>query len=201
MMFQIHFFFMSGATVDFSWVKQLADQANQIEIDKQEGQRKKQEEERLGALATVPFIDKLYMLFQACSEEFNKHSMFPNLRVAVSRLNKKTKGSYSDLSIPSEEIAYFTFTRRNWMYGIRGINGIVDFCEFPVTEGASSLTMKLDELGLEASYQLIAKVQGDPQDVSKKTVVWTYNDEIMDGPKLISLCQHYFSEFITRTND
>lgn len=192
---------MSGATVDFSWVKQLADQANQIEIDKQEGIRKKQEEDRLGALATVPFVDKLYMLFQACSEEFNKHSMFPNLRVAVSRLIKKTKGSYSDLSVPSEEIAYFTFTRRNWMYGIRGINGSVEFCEFPVTEGAANLTMKLDELGLEASYQLLAKVQADPQDASKKAVVWTYNDETMDGPKLISLCQHYFSEFITRTND
>lgn len=187
--------------MDFSWVKQLADQANQIEVEKQNAHRKKLEDDRLNALATVPFVEKLFMLLQAFAEEFNKHSMFPNLRVTVTRLIKKTKGSYSDLNIPSEEIAYFTFTRRNWMYGIRGINGIIEFVEFPVTEGAASLTMKLDELGVESTYTLIAKVQGDPQDVSKKQVVWTYNEDVMDGPKLISLCQHYFSEFVTRTND
>lgn len=187
--------------MDFSWVKQLAEQSNQIEVEKQEALRKKQEEDRLKALATVPFIDKLYMLFQACSDEFNKHTMFPNLRVSTSKLYKKSKGTYADLSIPSEEVAYFTFTRRTWMYGIRGMNGIVDFIELPVTEGGSSISFKLDELGVDSSYKLIATMQGDPQDSAKKLVVWTLRDEVMDGPKLISLCQHYFSEFVTRTND
>lgn len=184
--------------MDFSWVRQLAEQSNQYELDKQAQERQKKEEERMQANATVPFVDKLFMLFQACCEEFNKHSMFQELRVSVSRLTKKSKGP--DAPTP-DEIAYFTFTRKSWMYGVRGINGVVEFVELPVTEGAGSLNMKLDEIGCESKTKLLAKVEGDPMDVKKKQVVWTLNDEIMDGPKLIGLCQNYFSDFVKRTND
>ena len=187
-----------GNPVDFSWVRQLAEQSNQHELDKQAKERQRQEEERLKAMATLPFVDKLFMLFQACCEEFNKHTMFAELRVTVSRITKKSKGP--DSQIP-DEIAYFTFTRKSWMYGVRGINGTIEFVELPVTEGAGSLNMKLDEIGVDSNTKLLAKVEGDPQDVKKKQVVWTLNDEIMDGPKLIGLCQNYFSEFIRKTND
>lgn len=184
--------------MDFSWVRQLADQSNQYEIDKQDKERRRQEDERLKAMATGPFVDKLFMLYQACCEEFNKHCMFQDLRVTLSRLTRKSRGP--DAAVP-DEIAYFTFTRKSWMYGIRGINGSVEFIELPVTEGAASLTMKLDELGVDSSVKLIAKIEGDPMDMKKKQVVWTLNDQVMDGPKLISVSQNYFSEFVKRTNE
>jgi len=184
--------------VDFSWVRQLAEQSNQHEIDKQDKERRRIEDERLKAFATVPFVDKMYMLFQACCEEFNKHSMFPELRITVSKITKKSRG----VETPNpEEIAYFTFTRQSWMYGVRGINGVVEFVELPVTEGASSLNMKLDELGLDSSIKLVASIEGDPMDMRKKQVIWTLRDEIMDGPKLITVCQNYFTEFVKRTNE
>lgn len=70
-----------------------------------------------------------------------------------------------------------------------------------VTEGAGLLTMKLDELGVDSSVKLIASVEGDPMDMQKKEIVWTLRDEITDGPKLITVCQNYFTEFIKRTNE
>lgn len=188
--------------MDFSWVRQLAEESNQYEQDKQEKERIRQEEERLVALATVPFVEKLFMLVQAFCEEFNKHSVYPDLRINMSRLTKKSKAPYGEnLQIQPEEISYFTFTRKSWMFGIRGINGIVEFVEFPVTEGAASLAMRLDELGVDSNYKLIARVEIDALDPQKKQVIWTLKDELMDGPKLISLCQHYFSDFAKRTND
>lgn len=184
--------------MDFSWVRQLAEESNQHELDKQENERQKQENERLMALATVPFVEKLFMLFQACSEEFNKHYMFPELRVAMSRLSKKAKGTFPE----DDEIAYFTMTRQTTMVGVRGINGTVEFIrEFPVTAGAASLSMRLDELGVDGKYILSAKIELDALDNKKKQVLWVLNDEVMDGPKLITLCQQYFSDFIKASND
>lgn len=186
--------------MEFSWIRQLADDSNQRLIEKQENERRKQEEERLMAMATVPFVEKLFKLNQTWCDEFNKYAMYPELRVTVSRLAKRSKAQ-SDLQVPLEEVAYFTFTRKSWMFGIRGINGIIDFVELPVTEGAAALSMKLDELGIDSVYKLVAKVEPDRTDPQKKQVVWTLKDEVMDGPRLGQLCQHFFSDFITRTND
>ncbi len=187
--------------MDFSWVRQLAESSNRFEEEKQENERREREEERLKALATIPFVDKLFMLLQTFCEEFNKYSIYPELRVSISRISKRSKAPYNETSkVSPDEIAYFTFTRKSWMYGIRGINGVVEFIEFPVTEGAASLSMRLDEIGADSSYKLEAKIQHDVEG-TKKQVIWYLKDELMDGPKLISLCQHYFSDFITRTND
>jgi hypothetical protein len=184
--------------VDFSWVRELAEQANQLEVDRQEDERLKLEEARAVAVATIPFVEKLYMLLNTCTEEFNKHMHYPHLRVTMSRFQKKTRGQPyggTDPNYVNEEIAYFTFTRRSWMFGVRGINGLIDFVEFPVTEGAGALNMKLDELGIEGVYKLKASL-----DRENKQVLWTMHEQLLDGPKLILLCQDFFSTFIQRTN-
>lgn len=183
--------------MDFSWVKQLAEDANSKELSRLEIERLKKEEQGILAQATLPFIEKLFMLISTFTDEFNKHCMFENLRVLVSKFQRRSKGVNSQgVKDSSEEIAYFTFTRRNWMYGIRGFNGTVEFVEFPVTEGAGSLNIKLDELGLSPSYRLVGKV-----DSTTKNVTWSLDDTLMDGTKIISLCQHYFSDFIERTTE
>lgn len=185
--------------MDFSWVRELAEQSIQVEMDRQEKERLRLEERRAVAAATVPFVEKLFMLLNTCAEEYNKHMHYPNLRVTMSRFQKKTKGApygSNDPNFVNEEIGYFTFTRRTWMFGVRGINGDIDFVEFPVTEGAGALSMKLDELGIDGRYKLKARV-----DHETKQVIWTMHDQLLDGPKLILLCQEFFSEFITRTNE
>lgn len=183
--------------MDFSWVKQLADQANQLELERQDEERKRIAREKRLAAATTPFNEKLYMLLNMCCDEFNKHCMFANLRVTITRFQQKTRMPPGDpqLVVP-EEISYFTFTRKTWLYGVRGINGIVEFVQFPVSEGAGGLNLKLDELGIDARYTLTAK-----EDEDSKEVIWTLNEELMDGPKLVSLCQAFFSEFIHATNE
>ncbi len=190
--------------MDFSWVKQLAEQSNQNEISKQEKEWKRIEDERMTALATIPFVEKLFMLMNACAEEFNKHSQFSQLNVTISRsVSKKTNAPYdpSYLGQPDEK-AYFSFARKNSMFGIRGINGVVEFVdEIQVSDMASALSMRLDEMSVGSAYKLVAKVEGDPMDIRKKQVVWTYKDAGLDGPALMSLCQHYFSDFIKRTDD
>ncbi|MBY0357639.1 MAG: hypothetical protein K2W82_06525 [Candidatus Obscuribacterales bacterium] len=185
--------------MDFSWVKQLAEQTNQFEISKQEEERRRLEERRLAALATVPFTEKLHVFFRACCEEFNNYCMFPDSRINLGRLEKKGKGQkYSDdLHEEPMEIAYFTFCRKSWLYGIRGINGIVEFVQLPVTEGAGALAFKLDELGLDSRYKLEAKIDSS----GNKNVLWRLNEEVMDGSKIEALCQHYFSDFIKATNE
>lgn len=181
--------------MDFSWVKQLADQANQAELARQEKERREREDKRQSALATVPFVEKIYLLINTCTEEFNKHCMFPNLRVVTSRLYKRQKTSEVPGSEP-DEVAYFTFSRRGYMYGIRGVNGSVEFVEFPVTDGSGSLTIKLDELGIEPSRRFVADM-----DRETRKVTWKMGASVLDGPLIISLCQQYFSEFIGRTNE
>lgn len=185
--------------MDFSWVRELAEQSIQIEMDRQEKERQLLEERRAVAAATIPFVEKLYMLLNTCTEEFNKHMHYPTLRVTMSRFQKKTKGApygTNDTNFVNEEIGYFTFTRRDWMFGVCAINGDVDFVEYPVTEGAAALNMKLDELGIDGRYKLKAVL-----DQETKQVMWTMHEQLLDGPKLILLCQEFFSEFVNRTND
>lgn len=185
--------------MDFSWIKQLAEETNQLEISRQEEERRQLEEQRLIALATVPFTEKLYTLLRTCCEEFNKFCMFPDSRINVSKLEKKSKlGSYTnDLHEQAHEVAYFTFARKSWLYGLRGINGVVDFVQIPTTEGAQGLSLKLDEMGVDSRYKLEARI--DP--ANSKTIVWYLQQETMDGNKLVSLCQRYFCDFIQTTNE
>ncbi|MBX9690302.1 MAG: hypothetical protein K2X27_26550 [Candidatus Obscuribacterales bacterium] len=187
--------------MDFSWVRQLAEQSNQHELDRQEKERQRLEDEQLLALATVPFVEKFYMLFQAYCDEFNKHAIFPGLRVSIGRLSKRSKGPYEVGALSFEEISYFTFTRKGWMYGIRGINGSIEFVKFPVSEGAASLNMKLDEMGADVVYKLNGKIEGEATDIKSKQVVWMLNDTPMPGPHLTDLCQRFFVDFVSRTNE
>ncbi len=190
--------------MDFSWVKQLAEQSNQHELNKQEKERRRIEDEHLTAMATIPFVEKLFLLVNACCDEFNKHAMFQDLRVTISRgVTKKSRAPY-DLSLghQPEEKAFFSFARRNSMFGIRGVNGVVEFVDkVQVSDMQSALSMRLDEMSVGAAYKLQAIVEGDPMDVRKRSVIWTYKESNLDGPALMSLCQHYFSDFIKSTDD
>lgn len=189
--------------MELGWIKELADDSNQREIEKQEKERRLQEEERMRAMQTIPFVEKLYKLIQTWCEEFNKHMMFGDLRINLSRLTKRSRAPYNEATPTGaiEEVAYFSFNRKQWMFGVRGTNGVVEFIEMPTTDGGSSFSMRLDELGLDSVYRLETRVDGDPMDMQKKNIVWTLKDGVMDGPKLGSLCQHFFSDFIKRTND
>jgi len=181
--------------VDFSWVKQLAEQSNQQELQRQEKERNAREDKRLAALATVPFVEKIFVLIQTCTDEFNKHCMFPNLRIVNSRLTKWSKTPDVPGAEP-DEVAYFMFARTQYMYGIRGVNGLVEFVELPVTDTSSSLNMRLHELGIDASKTFEAEL-----DPATRAIVWKMNGRPLDGPAIISTCQQYFSEFISRTNE
>jgi hypothetical protein len=189
--------------VDYSWVRQLAERSNDYEAEKQAAERRRIENERLVSQATVPFVEKLFRLLQAFCEEFNKHCMYPDLRVVMSRaLSKKSMGNIDKSSTAVEESAYFAFARRNSMYGIRGMSGSIEFVdEIQVSDVQSSLTMRLDEMTAGAMYKLVARVEGDPLDLTRKYVVWTLGNETMDGPMLNTLCQRYFTEFIKRTDN
>jgi len=179
--------------VDFSWVKQLADQTNQQEIDRQEQKKREREDRRILALATCPFVEKLHVVISGASEEFNKHCMFANLRVETSKLYKHSK-SGADPEGEPDEVAYFTFMRLGYMYGIRGMNGIVDFIQMPMGEFITG-SVKLHELGLTPSKQLIADM--DP--ATRKTR-WMLDGYPMDGPAIVSLCQKFFIDLIQTTN-
>ena len=181
--------------MDFSWVKQLAEQSNQAELARQEKDRNDRETKRQTALATVPFVEKIYVLVQTCTEEFNKHCMFPHLRVTTSKLQKRSK-TPDTVGAEPDEVAYFTFARTSYMYGIRGMNGVVEFVELPITDVSSALGIKLDELGMQASKTMVASL-----DAQTGKVGWSHNSRVLDGPAIISLCQQYFSEFIAKTNE
>ena len=189
--------------MDFSWVRQLADESNSRELEKQEHERDRMENECLQSLATVPLVEKLFKLIQICSDEFNRHCMFPELRVLISRtITKKSKGSLDSVHAAMEEYAFFSFARRNSMYGIRGLNGVIEFVDdIQVSDVASSLNLRLDEMTVQVVYKLIARAEADPSDKTSKHVVWTLNDETLDGPMIITLCQQYFSRFIKGTDD
>jgi hypothetical protein len=189
--------------VDFSWVRQLSDESNRHEFERLENERNRRENEYLVALATVPFVEKLFKLLQLCCEEFNKHCLFPELRVVVSRnVTKKSRGNYQNTQAPAEESAFFTFARRHAMYGVRGMNGEIEFVDaVAVTDVSSAMNMRLDEMSVSAVYKLVAKVEPDFGEESEKTVLWTLDDVTMDGPRLIDLCRQYFCWFIKRTDD
>ena len=179
--------------MDFSWVKQLADQANQQEISKQEEERKAKETRKKVAQATCPFVEKLFLLINTCSEEFNKHCMFQHLRVSGSKLYKRSRTGPESTAEP-DEVAYFTISRGSYMYGIRGMNGLVEFVEMPISEGSGIIAIKLDELGITASKTFVADL-----DLNSNEVIWKMDERPLNGPLIVSQCQQYFSDFIAKS--
>lgn len=184
--------------LDLSWIKLLAEETNQSEISRQERLRREEEERKMVAAATAPFVEKMHRLVDTYAQEFNQHCMFPELRITVSKLHKRNKrpasGSAQGYS-PIDEVAYFTFTRTNWLFGVKGINGIIEFIELPVTEGAASINYRLEEMGLVATKTLVATI--DP-DTDKP--VWSLDGHALDAPAIYSLCEWYFRDFIERTS-
>ena len=181
--------------MDFSWVRQLADQSNQQELARQERIRKEREDKKTVALATNPFVEKLHLVVNGASEEYNKHCMFGELRITTSKLYKHSKTGEAPTAEP-DEVSYFTFFRKGYMYGIRGVNGVVEFIEVPVGDISSAMSIRLHEMGVTPSRQLLAELDGD-----SKKIRWSMGGIPMDGPAIISLCQKFFIELIQQTNE
>ena len=178
--------------MDFSWVKQLADASNQTELSRQDRERREKEEARTLALATCPFVEKLFLVISGATEEFNKHCMFPHLRVQGSKLYKHSKTG-DDPTAEPDEVAYFTFNRLGYMYGIRGMNGEVEFVQVPV--GDVTYNVKLHELPISANKRLKAEIEPET-----KKIRWLLEGYAMDGPAIVSLCQKFFIDLIEQTN-
>lgn len=184
--------------VDFSWVKNLADESNQKEVDRQNAERRVKAEHRQEAVATTPLVEKLFLLISACSDEYNKYVKYQHLRVSVTRVQKRSHGTENagDAELAyTDEASYFTFSRNSWTYAIRGHNGVVEFLELPSGTGGSMLNYKIDEAAIAPNRKLTATFDGGSQQV-----VWKDNGQIVDGPRIISICQEYFVDFIQKTN-
>jgi hypothetical protein len=173
-------------------VKQLAEQANQTEIARQERERREREDKKTVALATCPFVEKLHLVIAGATEQFNKHCMFPQLRVTASKLYKHSKTGEEPTAKP-DEVAYFTFSRLGHMYGIRGINGVVEFVTIPV--GDTTYNIKLHEMSVPAVKEMHAELEPDTRKIR-----WVTKGSPLDGPAIVSMCQKFFIELIERTN-
>lgn len=184
--------------MDFSWVKELAEQSNVLEEGRRAKDRAEKEDQRTVALATAPFVEKLYHLFNTCGDEFNKFVNYNQLRVTTTRVQKKVKGTINpedpELSYP-EEVAYFIFSRGDWTYGVRGGRGAVEFIEFPNAGGGPNLSLRLDETAVAPSRKLIATI-----DSATGQIVWSSEEGPVDGPAIVSICRDYFRDFIEKTN-
>ena len=184
--------------MDFSWVKDLAEQANVQESERRRIQRLERLKERQLSLATGPFVEKLYLLINACAEEFNKYIAFNHLKVTTTRVVKRTKGTlYPDdpeLTYP-EETAYFTFSRKDWTYGMRGSDGSIEFIEISITDGKSGLGARFDEVGATPSRKLVASI-----DDANDQVVWQLDGQNLGGQQIVNICTLYFREFIEKSN-
>jgi hypothetical protein len=181
-------------TVDFSWVKDLADEANKVESERRQKQRRDTECEKQVAMATAPFVEKLHLVISTCAEEFNKYIDNQRGKVLATRVQKRVKRTVNEkdaeLSYP-EEATYFSFTRKDWTFGIRGCAGHVEFIELPTSE---PLSVRIDEVGSSAARTLDAYL-----DESTQQIGWKEDGHVMDGQAIMSLCREYFKEFIERT--
>lgn len=179
--------------MDFSWVKQLADETNKQELARQDKERRDKENNRTMALATCPFVEKLHVVINGACEEFNKHCMFPHLRVSISKLYKHSKsGSAAD---EPDEVAYFTFDRLGTLFGIRGVNGTIEFLELPVGDTLNAATIKLHELPVSATKRLNAEIEPESQ-----KIYWLLEGTPVDGAAIVSICQKFFIDLIEHTN-
>lgn len=184
---------VKGWQLDFTWVRQLAEQANQLEMARQEKDRRDREDKRTAGVATVPFVEKLHIVISGAAEEFNKHCMFPHLRVSMGKIYKHSKTDASPVAEP-DEVAYFGFIRGAYLYGVRGVNGTVEFIQMPC-DGPSALNLRLHEIGVTAN----AVIQADV-DFETRKVRWFKDGVSLDGPAIIALCQKFFVDLIERTN-
>jgi hypothetical protein len=180
--------------VDFSWVKQLAEQTNQLETHRQDRDRRAKEDSKTVALATNPFVEKLHLVINGATEEFNKHCIYPQLRVQTSKLYKHSKTGPEPTAEP-DEVSYFTFYRKGYMYGIRGVNGIVEFVQVPVGDSLSSFSIKLHEMGVTPTKSMTAEIDPDTRKIR-----WKMDGVPLDGPQIVSMCQKFFVDFIEQTN-
>lgn len=184
--------------MDFSWVRNLADESNQKEVERLNAERRQKAEHRQEAVATTPLVEKLFLLISACSDEFNKYVNYQHLRVTLGRVQKRSHGTANaddpELAY-ADEASYFTFARNGWTYAIRGHNGVVEFLELPSGTGGSVLNFNIFEAAIAPNRKLVATF-----DQASKQVVWKDNGQIVDGPKIISICQEYFVDFVQKTN-
>lgn len=181
--------------MDFTWVKELADQANKQEHERREKERRDAQMAKQMALATAPFVEKLHQVMSTCSEEFNKHIQYQELKVLATRVQKAVKRTLhpEDPELTyAEESTSFTFSRKDWTYGIRGCKGEVEFIEVPNSGG---LGVRLDDVGATPSRKLVAQV-----DEASQKIVWKQDGQVMDGQAIVSICKDYFREFIDKTN-
>jgi hypothetical protein len=182
--------------MDFSWVKDLAEQANKVEEDRRAQKRCETEREKQLAVSTAPFIEKLHLVVSTCAEEFNKYVHYNGGKVLTTRVQKRVKRTINEkdaeLSYP-EEATYFAITRKDWTYGIRGCAGQVEFIELP--SGGEPLSVRLDEVGATPSRKLVAYV-----DETSQKIGWKQDDKVVDGQEIMSICRDYFRELIERTN-
>ncbi len=180
--------------MDFSWVKQLAEQTNLQETQRLERERKGKEDRKAIALATCPFVEKLHLVISGAADEFNQHCIYPQLRVQTSKLYKHSKTGEQSTAEP-DEVAYFTFFRCGYMYGIRGMNGTVEFVQVPVGEGLGTISIKLHEMGVSPTRTLLAEI-----DAESRKIRWKADGVTLDGPAIVSMCQRFFIDFIEQTN-
>lgn len=184
--------------VDLSWVRALAEQSNVKEEERAAEQVRQKEEERQVAISTTPFVEKLHLLIATCAEEFNKYIQYHSLRVITTRVQKRSKRTVNPENAAltyDEEIASFTFGRGEWTFGVRGVNGLVEFIELPSKLGAGGLDFRFEDAGATPSHKLTAVL-----DKPTQQILWMYDERIMDGEAIISLCREYFMTFIQTTN-
>ncbi|MBI4534409.1 MAG: hypothetical protein HY711_10740 [Candidatus Melainabacteria bacterium] len=184
--------------MDLSWIKELAERANEQALVREKQQQRDMEIQHHLAAATGPFVDKLFVMLAACAEEFNKYVRDPDLKVVVARVQKRTKSgssSHGPEADYSEEISFFSFARKEWTFGVRGSNGLVEFLELPGRSGGWMLGYRMDEAAVSPSHVLAARF-----DEFSQHIVWLRDSHVMDGRDIIVLCQDYFKEFIERTN-
>ena len=184
--------------MDFSWVKQLAEQSNMTAELKFQKERADKTQQRQLALATTPFVEKLHRVLETCAEEFNKYIQYQHLRCYAGKLQKRAQGvaNANDAQLTyQEESASFQLTRGDWIYGVRGTDGVVEFLELPTTAG-STFSIRLEETGVTPSRKLIASLEKETEQI-----VWLRDGQIMDGQAIVALCRDYFREFIERSNE
>lgn len=187
---------MGLVIVDFSWVKDLAEQANQVETQRREQFRRENERARQLALATAPFVEKLHLVISTCADEFNKYIQSAKGKVAASRVQKRVKRTVNEHDAElayQEESSFFAFSRKDWVFGIRGCAGVVEFIEMPTS--GEPLSVRLDEVGATPSHKLEAYV-----DEATNQIGWKQGATVVDGQAIMSVCRSYFKDFIERTN-
>jgi hypothetical protein len=182
--------------MDFSWVKDLAEKDNQKVYDKKEQERVEKQRKQEQSVVTSPLVEKIYLLISTMTDEFNKYVQFGHLKIATTRIQKRQRNAGKSKSDEEqEEVSSFTFSRCNWLFGVRGHGGIIEFLELPGVEGGS-MGFKFDEASVAPSYKLVAK-----HDDTGEQVMWTLDDKVMDGQAIVLLCKDYFRGFIEKTSE